>query len=624
MLAVSGKTYVLDGLEIDTSLVVVRRGGEEFSLRRKAFYLLVYLIENRNRLVPKEELIQQLWPETAVSDGALARCVAEIRRTLGEEAREPRFIRTSARMGYQFIGEIEKELPATRRAIAIAEPQTGDSEDLQIESAPLEPAGEAIAGSPHAWPARRMVLLFAAAALCVTAAMAVWSWARTSLIAEPEWWEAAWWKLNEGSGSKVGDSIHGLSATIPAGATWTQGISGPALLFAGRDSVRGNDPAGALPSGAMPRTLTAWVKANATHGDITPIFAQGDLGADSPPGSAFGLSIYTSGTAAFGTGHFTIEGKTRIDDNRWHQVTGLFDGGESRRIHLFVDGLEQASAQLAFPLTANKASGWLIGTTLEVSAIPAIVDDVRIYKRPLRSDEIRALYRCMAGGNDIDVEGGGSYYFAPIFGNSADLLPRRPGDKSVGVRNAGQDYAGMILVRREPDCALRSIHGADLGQDLTIGAELRVPRDPGGSITDAGPYFRSRRANPGDGIIGGTSAGFWVRLDSNGQVRVQRLHPNVILALSSAPDRFDASVFHELVVAARGEAVRISLDGRRLNFDVAGVQRAEVPIPPTWETTSPKGDNGGSAGIAFGSPHNRARAGGQEARNIRISVSRQN
>jgi len=112
MAGTTGKIYVSRDIEIDTGRVVVRRAGEERSLRPKTFRLLLYLVEHRNRLVPKEELIEQLWPGVAVSDGALTQCIADIRRALDEDPRDPRFIRTAARLGYQFIAPVD-ETPAT-------------------------------------------------------------------------------------------------------------------------------------------------------------------------------------------------------------------------------------------------------------------------------------------------------------------------------------------------------------------------------------------------------------------------------------------------------------------------------------------------------------------------------
>lgn len=614
MLPSSPRVYILDGVEIDTSRVVVRRAGEECRLRPKTFSLLIYLLENRNRLVPKQELIEQLWPDTAVSDGALARCVNEIRTVLGEDSRNPRFVRTAARIGYQFIGSVQDRACEITIVEQTTQPQVPDIEHVPLQTPPVP-----FASAPRSRGGQRILLFLTFAVLSVMAGIPAWNkWGHDPATPrEPEWWEVAWWKLNEGSGATVTDSIHGLRGKLPAGASWTQGILGSGLLFTGREPVRGEDPSWVLPSGA--RTLTAWVKTNPTQGDLAPIFGAGEFRADDPPGAAFGLALHVSGAGAFMTDHFPLAGKTRVDDNSWHQVTGVFDGKESRRMHLFIDGVEEGAKQLAFPLPVNNLSQWFIGTAFYGSTIVGSVDDARIYERALRADEIRALYSCVKGEDDIAIGQGGSYYFSPIFGNAVEILPRRPGEESAGVRNTGRDFAGVTFVRREADCPLRSIHGADLGQDLTIAVDLRVPAGPHGAVSEAGPYFRSRRANPGDGIMGGTSAGFWVRLDSTGHVRVQRLYPGVILGLSAAPPSFDARVFHNLRAVVRAGTLEVALDGRPLAFDVRGVARSLLQIPPAWETVSPKGNNGGSAGIAFGCMRNRGEAGGQEARNIRIA-----
>ena len=151
---------------------------------------------------------------------------------------------------------------------------------------------------------------------------------------------------------------------------------------------------------------------------------------------------------------------------------------------------------------------------------------------------------------------------------------------------------------------------------------MQVPLGQGGAITDGGPFFRSRAARPGDGIIGGTSAGYWVRLDSTGQVRVQRLHPNAMVAFSEPLEKFDPAVFHKLEAAIHGETLEVALDGHVVSFEASGVRTALLPIPPAWETATPKGTNNGSVGIAFSCTRNRGKAGGQEARNIQVKQYR--
>ncbi|HTS51374.1 MAG TPA: tetratricopeptide repeat protein [Bryobacteraceae bacterium] len=186
MLASSGKIYVLEDVEIDIGRVLIRRAGEERGLRPKTFRLLIYLVENRDRLVPKEELIEQLWTDTAVSDGALAQCVADIRRALGDDPRSPRYIRTAPRLGYQFIGCL-KEAPVQSVTIEETTEERIDysEEIIEEEPAAARPAGllSAVANRGR----RRLPLWLALTTLVLTAGVGVWKlWVRPApRIADP-------------------------------------------------------------------------------------------------------------------------------------------------------------------------------------------------------------------------------------------------------------------------------------------------------------------------------------------------------------------------------------------------------------------------------------------------------
>jgi len=89
---------------LDVGTESVWRDAEEIRLRPKSFAMLRYLAEHRGRLVTKEELVEAVWRGVAVGDAALAVCVGEIRKALGDEAKTPRFIETVHRRGYRFIG----------------------------------------------------------------------------------------------------------------------------------------------------------------------------------------------------------------------------------------------------------------------------------------------------------------------------------------------------------------------------------------------------------------------------------------------------------------------------------------------------------------------------------------
>jgi Tol biopolymer transport system component len=90
----------------DPNLLEVRRQGQIAELEPKALRVLFYLIDNRGRVVSKEELIRAVWAGTAVTDNALTRVIAQVRKQLGDDARSPRYIQTASSAGYRFIAEL--------------------------------------------------------------------------------------------------------------------------------------------------------------------------------------------------------------------------------------------------------------------------------------------------------------------------------------------------------------------------------------------------------------------------------------------------------------------------------------------------------------------------------------
>ena len=89
----------------------VRRADRPAHLSPKAFELLRVLVESRPRALSKEELFGRLWPDTFVTEASLAGLVAEVRREIGDEAREPRFLRTIHGYGYAFSEDGTRAAP---------------------------------------------------------------------------------------------------------------------------------------------------------------------------------------------------------------------------------------------------------------------------------------------------------------------------------------------------------------------------------------------------------------------------------------------------------------------------------------------------------------------------------
>ncbi len=100
------QNYRFDDVKVDISRGCLLRAGEERHLRQKAFQVLVYMLEHRERLVSKDELFQNVWSGTAVTDDVLVQCVTEIRRIIGDDPHRPRYIKTVPKAGYRFIAAV--------------------------------------------------------------------------------------------------------------------------------------------------------------------------------------------------------------------------------------------------------------------------------------------------------------------------------------------------------------------------------------------------------------------------------------------------------------------------------------------------------------------------------------
>lgn len=101
---------------IDSDTRQLRRGKAGLHLSPKAFDLLCLLLEHRPKVLEKTDLHAQMWPDTHVVDGSLNVLITEIRRALGDDARDPTFIRTVHGVGYAFCGETLADSPAARPA----------------------------------------------------------------------------------------------------------------------------------------------------------------------------------------------------------------------------------------------------------------------------------------------------------------------------------------------------------------------------------------------------------------------------------------------------------------------------------------------------------------------------
>ena len=108
----ASNVYRIGDYELDISRVELREKGEQLPIPPLVFKVLKYLIEHRDRVVPKGELLDELWGHRFVSESALTTRVKVARKLLGDDGQSQRMIRTVHGRGYQFVGPLEDTVEA--------------------------------------------------------------------------------------------------------------------------------------------------------------------------------------------------------------------------------------------------------------------------------------------------------------------------------------------------------------------------------------------------------------------------------------------------------------------------------------------------------------------------------
>lgn len=146
--------YRWDDFVLDLDSYRLERAGAPLALEPKAFNLLALMVRRPRHLFSKQEIFEALWPDTAVTDHALTRVVAQLRRVLGDEAREARYLETVPTRGYRWIKDVEEVLPASAAPVAVAEPQ--------LVAHPRRPESPRLSGMIAAFALGLVVLAFLA------------------------------------------------------------------------------------------------------------------------------------------------------------------------------------------------------------------------------------------------------------------------------------------------------------------------------------------------------------------------------------------------------------------------------------------------------------------------------
>ena len=155
--------YEFERFRLDPSRRLLLREGEPVSLPPKALATLMALLERRGEVVGKDELLQEVWPDTFISEATLTQNIFRLRKALGEEAGEHRFIVTVPGRGYSFVADaawkpVEEQAAAEEQAPA----RSPSRPQMPVAEPPPEPAAEPPPPGPRS---RRRNMIAAGASL---------------------------------------------------------------------------------------------------------------------------------------------------------------------------------------------------------------------------------------------------------------------------------------------------------------------------------------------------------------------------------------------------------------------------------------------------------------------------
>src|SRR5262245_22242666 len=111
-MATVAHSVIFPPFSVDLANEQLWHGDTPIVLRRQTFAVLRYLIEHAGQVVTKHALLEALWPGVYVTDVAPMICINELRKTLGDKVKHPRFIESVHRRGYRFIGHVVRSQPA--------------------------------------------------------------------------------------------------------------------------------------------------------------------------------------------------------------------------------------------------------------------------------------------------------------------------------------------------------------------------------------------------------------------------------------------------------------------------------------------------------------------------------
>src|SRR6266550_1957249 len=138
--------FVFDDVRVEPGTFQAFKAGNLIQLEPKALRLLLFLIENRGRLIEKDEILDTIWNGTHVTENALTREIGRLRKTLGDDPKAPKYIQTVHTRGYRFIAELAEANGAGTPAGAEVEDVEARPEDFRAAQ-PVVAAASLVEGT---------------------------------------------------------------------------------------------------------------------------------------------------------------------------------------------------------------------------------------------------------------------------------------------------------------------------------------------------------------------------------------------------------------------------------------------------------------------------------------------
>ena len=190
-----GHSYRFGPFVLDPARRTLARAGSVIPLTPKAFDVLLFLTQNPNRLVTKDELLQAVWGDTFVEEGNLTQYISHLRKALGDNSDDAHLIVTIARKGYRFATDVTADITAdvtaddagrtaTQRGVQAPTAENSAAAALAAQSAPQSPAHRSTAKSPKRW--RTALAVAVLTVILAAVAYASWQHFRAITPSKPE------------------------------------------------------------------------------------------------------------------------------------------------------------------------------------------------------------------------------------------------------------------------------------------------------------------------------------------------------------------------------------------------------------------------------------------------------